>query len=521
MRSNRRILDRLKKGRDSRRRQLFASALEPRVLFSASPVDADPAADYEAPGDESVQSRELDQSDVERLAAEAKKRWAESGLSEEQLEALDEIQLVVVDLGEGILGAAEGNVIMIDDDAAGEGWFVDDTEWEDEEFVFDASGVMRGDSEEIDLLSVLIHETGHVLGLGDEYGMGDESDVMFGLFDQGERRVLAEGRAEGAEALGLEGIFFARRFWDDGAGDDLWGSGGNWNTAPSAAGGDSAMIKGNTGIDAGVSGTAGAATPGAGADGASVIQAGDNIDVSAIYIGTSQGGGVSGSGRLEMTGGQLTIEDFNAAGTGNGQDGNFIIGHNNERTGQFIMSGGQVDVEAGFQTSASNANTIRRNVIVGNNDAEGFVELSGGDFNINEGTFIIGDDKDSEGTVRVSGGTLNTSLSLVVGNKGTGYLEQTGGVINTTGSTFIGSENTVSGGSAGTTLADGGVGEMYLKGGIYNASNNAVVGRYGTGTLEVDGGTLNLLGGSSLVVGANSAGTANIRDDADGNGFLT
>ena len=74
----------------------------------------------------------------------------------------------------------------IDDDAAQLGWFVDSTPLDLSETGF--SGV--------DLVSVIAHEQGHVLGLEDIYE-AESDDVMDGTFEEGERRVIDEGRADG------------------------------------------------------------------------------------------------------------------------------------------------------------------------------------------------------------------------------------------------------------------------------------------------------------------------------------
>ena len=71
------------------------------------------------------------------------------------------------------LGAAGRNHILLDVDAAGYGWFVDSSPRDDREFNKIVGGSelqATRDSEaagHVDLLTVLTHEFGHLLGLGD------------------------------------------------------------------------------------------------------------------------------------------------------------------------------------------------------------------------------------------------------------------------------------------------------------------------------------------------------------------
>ncbi len=227
-------------GKKAKQRPLFAEALEPRVLFSGTPVPVEEVEgqDEQAQQAATAQSAELldagiegisefsfdenidadfTEEDLERLAAEAVARWEESGLTEEQVAALEEISYVVTDLEGSALAYAEGNSIYIDSDAAGYDWFVDDTEWLDEEFV-EIDGILRAASggdidglarDGIDMLSVLMHEQGHILGLLDEHELGLHDSTMYGLFDEGERRIPGEGLADGAVPGTLKGTYFA------------------------------------------------------------------------------------------------------------------------------------------------------------------------------------------------------------------------------------------------------------------------------------------------------------------------
>lgn len=150
---------------------------------------------------------------LDELIEAAELRWEAAGLSPEQLDALDQIEYQFVNLEGRYLGAAEGFQIYLDLDAAGEGWFVDTTPLEDEEFIrhshLSMVRVVEGETDAFDLLSVIMHEQGHVLGLPDVYRPEIDGDLMHGIFEEGERRLPAAGQAEGAVAGSLEGIHHA------------------------------------------------------------------------------------------------------------------------------------------------------------------------------------------------------------------------------------------------------------------------------------------------------------------------
>jgi hypothetical protein len=97
---------------------------------------------------------------------------------------------LVGDLPGAMLGFTSGRTVTIDRHAAGRGWFIDPTPLDDAEF--DASGVglpgtaARG---RVDLLTVVLHEMGHLAGRGDQY-TGD-GDLMDTVLSTGHRRTQA------------------------------------------------------------------------------------------------------------------------------------------------------------------------------------------------------------------------------------------------------------------------------------------------------------------------------------------
>src|SRR5262249_27175857 len=91
--------------------------------------------------------------------------------------------------------------IEIDDDASGFGWFVDTTPNDDTEFVpTDVPGEFRAPEGSpaygrIDLLTVLSHELGHVVGLGDLDPASHPYEIMTGSLPAGVRRLPVRPRA--------------------------------------------------------------------------------------------------------------------------------------------------------------------------------------------------------------------------------------------------------------------------------------------------------------------------------------
>ncbi len=109
---------------------------------------------------------------------------------------LADVSFFITDLSEMFLALTVGNTILIDTDAAGYGWFVDETPYDNIEFVTDGGNgelVAAPNSEaeaSMDLLTVVTHELGHVLGLEDVDT--EEHDLMSDTLATGVRRVYDE-----------------------------------------------------------------------------------------------------------------------------------------------------------------------------------------------------------------------------------------------------------------------------------------------------------------------------------------
>ncbi|MCB1092617.1 MAG: hypothetical protein KDL87_13870, partial [Verrucomicrobiae bacterium] len=249
-------------------------SLEPRTLFSGAPVEAPDeggAEDSQEPAtvEESIQPSSIGEetgSDPESgtemvggggslnaetltaIAAAAKQRWIESGISAEQLAALNAVTYEIADLGGNHLGKANGLNITIDDDAAGTGaWFVDGTPDLDEEFSETGQALAGEAAIRVDLLTTLLHEQGHVLGLPDSDLPGLLADTL-GI---GQRRLPTQFEALLALPTSLaEGVHFlsfsqqAKLTASDAATEDNFG----WSVAVD---GDTAVIGAYGNDDAG------------------------------------------------------------------------------------------------------------------------------------------------------------------------------------------------------------------------------------------------------------------------------
>jgi hypothetical protein len=102
------------------------------------------------------------------------------------------VRFTVASLPGRLLGLSEpaARAVLIDDDAAGQGWFLDPTPLGDEEFLGGVA-VAGLAGEGTDLLTAVLHELGHVAGLDDVSGEGSADELMLAALPPGVRRARA------------------------------------------------------------------------------------------------------------------------------------------------------------------------------------------------------------------------------------------------------------------------------------------------------------------------------------------
>jgi hypothetical protein len=144
---------------------------------------------------------ELSQTQLNEVVAAARARWVATGLTTAQRERLEQLHFEVASLTDLRLGETDGTIVRVDRRAGGKEWFVDAAVGSDAPFATVAASTRRHASVRgaaagrVDLLTALMHEMGHALGLDDSYAADDRDSIMYGWLTPGERRLPATGQA--------------------------------------------------------------------------------------------------------------------------------------------------------------------------------------------------------------------------------------------------------------------------------------------------------------------------------------
>ena len=145
----------------------------------------------------------LSQAELDYLVEAAIQRWIDAGATPEQVAEMRATAISVADMAGLYLGSSDANSILIDSDGAGHGWFLDRTPGDDAEYdgagtrlTADAGGPADG---RMDLLTVLMHELGHQVGLDDIYSPNAVDELMYGYANIGERRLPQADDLVGAD----------------------------------------------------------------------------------------------------------------------------------------------------------------------------------------------------------------------------------------------------------------------------------------------------------------------------------
>jgi len=137
----------------------------------------------------------LTQDDVNSIVGAAIAHWAAAGASASQLAVLQNVTIDVAPMSGTELGLATAGHITLDNNAGGLGWFVDPTPFDNAEFANVVSNThgfanpTEAAAGHVDLLTTVMHELGHQIGLVDLYDVTAQNDLMYGALETGERRL--------------------------------------------------------------------------------------------------------------------------------------------------------------------------------------------------------------------------------------------------------------------------------------------------------------------------------------------
>jgi hypothetical protein len=134
---------------------------------------------------------------LQPIVSAAIARLSAAGLSASQQAALASISLAVADLPGAALGLATPHSITLDANAAGYGWFIDPTPLDDHEFLAPRAAPAP-QQQHMDLLTAVMHELGHTLGLDDLTDSQSADDLMYESLAAGVRKALPDAAVDAA-----------------------------------------------------------------------------------------------------------------------------------------------------------------------------------------------------------------------------------------------------------------------------------------------------------------------------------
>jgi hypothetical protein len=158
-------------------------------------------------GDPSHPVHAITMDELASVTAAAANRWEHLPLSGAQLQALSNIAFTIGNLGPGNVGAEAPGLVVLDVVAGGAGWYVDATPMDDAEFAGSAGSRLYATDPaaagQMDLLTAVMHEMGHAIGLSDAYGAAQQGDVMSGVLAPGERHVPTSADLDAVTLVGI------------------------------------------------------------------------------------------------------------------------------------------------------------------------------------------------------------------------------------------------------------------------------------------------------------------------------
>ena len=140
-------------------------------------------------------SDKISEKSLRKIVDAATRRWEDAGLDSVQVGKLSRLRVEFGDLPGAHLGSATREVIVLDHDANGNGWFVDKNPMSDKAYRSAVTPTERyatanrTAARHVDLLTAVMHEMGHVLGFKDTYDNDSQRRIMYGFLRIGVRRL--------------------------------------------------------------------------------------------------------------------------------------------------------------------------------------------------------------------------------------------------------------------------------------------------------------------------------------------